>query len=60
MNFLQMDLSENLPNGGIQYSTNCWWFKTSGEEKKPGALSRSPKQRMDDNSFISQLKYLKC
>ena len=27
----------------------------SGEEKKPGAVSKSPKQRMDNNNIISQL-----
>ncbi len=47
--------SGNWPNGGIWYSTICWWSKTSREEKKPGAVSRSPRQHMDCNSFISQL-----
>ncbi len=32
-----------------------WWSKTSGEEKKPAAVSRLPRQRMDVNSFVSQL-----
>ena len=32
----------------------CLWSKTSGEEKKPGAVSRSARQCMDGNSFISQ------
>ena len=30
----------------------CWWSKTSGEA---GAVSRSPRQRMDGYSSISQL-----
>ncbi len=30
----------------------CWWSKNSGEEKKPGAVSRSLKQRMDSNNIV--------
>ncbi len=33
----------------------CWWRKTSGEEKKPGAVSMSLGQRTDGNNIIFQL-----
>ncbi len=43
-------------NGGIRYSTICWWSKDLlGEEKKPGAASRSLMEHMDGKSIIFQL-----
>ncbi len=33
----------------------CWWLNTSGEDNKPGTVSRSLRQGMDGNSIISQL-----
>ncbi len=43
-------------NGGIKYSTICWWSKDLlGEEKKPGMVSRSLRQPMDGHNIIFQL-----
>ncbi len=45
-------------NGGIWYPTNCWWPRTSGEKNKPGKMSKSCRQRMDDIPFIFQQQAL--